>query len=66
MAQTKADLQREIRLLRKQLVQMQGLLQQAAIKCENMQGAYDATVATDQAVRADLRRFKLPPISQHG
>jgi hypothetical protein len=65
MAQTKAELQREIRLLRKQVKEMQELLQQAAIKSEHLQGAYDATVATCKVARKNLRMFELPPVIEH-
>lgn len=65
MAQTKAELQREVRLLRQKVKEMQALLQQAAIKFEDLQGACDATSARDAVAREDLRKFKLPPIPEH-
>jgi hypothetical protein len=65
MAESKAELQREVRLLRQKVEEMQGLLQQAAIKYEDLHGAYEATSATDAIVREDLRKFKLPPIPEH-
>ena len=61
MAQSKAELQREIRLLRKRVKEMEELLQQTAIKVEHLQGAYDASVA-DHGARKDLRNFELPRI----
>jgi len=65
MSQTKAELQRENRLLRKQVKDMQALMQKAAIKCEELQGAYDATVATNEVAIEDLLKFRLPPIAEH-
>jgi hypothetical protein len=65
MAQTKADLRHENRRLRKQVNDMQDLIQKAAIKCEELQGAYDATVARNEVALEDLRKFKLPPIREH-
>jgi ABC-type transporter Mla subunit MlaD len=64
MPQTKAELKREIQLLRKRFKEMEELLQQTAIKAEQLQGAYDATVA-DTAERKNLPMFELPPIIVH-
>ena len=61
MAQTKAELQHEIRTLRKRVKQMEELLQQTAIKVEHPQGAYDAAVSNKDAWE-NLRKFELPPI----
>lgn len=61
MAQTKAELQREIRMLRKRVREMEELLQQTAIKVEHLQGAYDAAVANKEAWE-NLQKFELPPI----
>ena len=62
VAQTKAELRCEISQLRKQVKDMQDLMQKAAIKCEELQGAYDATSASNEVALEDLRTFKLPPI----
>ena len=62
MAQSKAELQREIRLLRKRVKEMEELLQQTAIKVEHLQGAYDVSV-TDRAARKNLPKFELPPVA---
>ena len=61
MAQTKAELQEEIRMLRKRVKQMEELLQQTAIKVEHLQGAFDAAAANKE-VWKNLRKFELPPI----
>jgi hypothetical protein len=66
MARTKADLQREIQLLRKRVKEMENLLQQTAIKVEQLQGVFDTTAATQEAARQNLRSFDLPPVSQRG
>ena len=61
MAQTREELQREIRLLRKRVKEMEELLQLTAIKVEQLQGAYDtATIA--RVARKSPQTFELPPI----
>jgi hypothetical protein len=61
MAQTKAELQREIELLRKQVKEMQELLRLTAIKVEQLKGVYN-TAATNRAARENVRKFELPPV----
>lgn len=64
MAQSKAELQREIQQLRKKLREHEELLQQAAIKCEQLQGVFDATVMTGKTVRENFRKAQLSRATQ--
>jgi hypothetical protein len=64
MAQTKAEVPLELRLLRERMKQNRALRQRLAVNCDDLHLVCNAIVAAKETAREYLQKFKRPQITE--